>query len=414
MCSSQRPDSSATPWRSATADDKRRLRFDHSRAISQDLPCSTRRDAKPGPRSSGGRHALHVERVVAASRDDDQADGRRPNDAARQLRTLHQGVLTGELAPFHPAARRRPRWPSTRRQATTRRSSPPSIRKNLRLDPERARPERTSTRSASIGSSAFIRGGDVPTSKAGGNFIGWTDVGGVIGRRAHAAEWPQRAGVRARQLARRSAIPADQPGDTRSRTTGRARRGKTSVARLAGVWSYTFSTYVRAAGFERGTAAARRSAHRRQSLPHFGQDPNSLTNARGLPNDRPHMFRVMGSADVPRTGIGGRREPAAPDRQALGGRSAGAASQGDHGSCSSRAARGDCRRRRSLTCACRGPIHGPATGWSCSWNLQPAQDTAEESLANDILFSANFGRPERFVDPRRVMLAVRLNLGGSP
>jgi hypothetical protein len=36
----------------------------------------------------------------------------------------------------------------------------------------------------------------------------------------------------------------------------------------------------------------------------FGQDPNNLTNAYGrLPNDRPHMFRVMGTIDVPRTGF---------------------------------------------------------------------------------------------------------------
>ena len=39
-------------------------------------------------------------------------------------------------------------------------------------------------------------------------------------------------------------------------------------------------------------------------LQHFGRDPNDLTNARGrLPNDRPHMFKVMGSVDVPRTGL---------------------------------------------------------------------------------------------------------------
>ena len=36
----------------------------------------------------------------------------------------------------------------------------------------------------------------------------------------------------------------------------------------------------------------------------FGQDPNDLTNASGrLPNDRPHMLRVMTSVDVPRTGF---------------------------------------------------------------------------------------------------------------
>ena len=36
----------------------------------------------------------------------------------------------------------------------------------------------------------------------------------------------------------------------------------------------------------------------------FGQDPNDLTNAGGrLPNDRPHMLRIMASIDVPRTGF---------------------------------------------------------------------------------------------------------------
>ena len=36
----------------------------------------------------------------------------------------------------------------------------------------------------------------------------------------------------------------------------------------------------------------------------FGRDPNDLTNARGrLPNDRPHIARLMGSVDVPRTGF---------------------------------------------------------------------------------------------------------------
>src|SRR6185436_16772420 len=36
----------------------------------------------------------------------------------------------------------------------------------------------------------------------------------------------------------------------------------------------------------------------------FGRDPNDFTNAYGrLPNDRPHMLRLMGSVDVPRTGL---------------------------------------------------------------------------------------------------------------
>ena len=43
--------------------------------------------------------------------------------------------------------------------------------------------------------------------------------------------------------------------------------------------------------------------------------------------------------------------------------------------------------------------------------LNALNDTAEEALATDNLFSPNFGQPTVFMDPRRAMLSVRLNLG---
>jgi hypothetical protein len=43
--------------------------------------------------------------------------------------------------------------------------------------------------------------------------------------------------------------------------------------------------------------------------------------------------------------------------------------------------------------------------------LNALNDTAEEALATDNLFSSNFSHPTVFVDPRRAMLGVRLNLG---
>ena len=43
--------------------------------------------------------------------------------------------------------------------------------------------------------------------------------------------------------------------------------------------------------------------------------------------------------------------------------------------------------------------------------LNALNDTAEEDLASDNLFSPNFGRPTVFMDPRRAMLGVKLNLG---
>jgi hypothetical protein len=38
-------------------------------------------------------------------------------------------------------------------------------------------------------------------------------------------------------------------------------------------------------------------------------------------------------------------------------------------------------------------------------------DTAEEAVATDNLFAANFGRPTAFVDPRRAMVGVRFGFG---
>jgi hypothetical protein len=43
--------------------------------------------------------------------------------------------------------------------------------------------------------------------------------------------------------------------------------------------------------------------------------------------------------------------------------------------------------------------------------LNALDDTAEERLATDNYFSPTFGQPSAFVDPRRVMLGVRLDLG---
>jgi hypothetical protein len=43
--------------------------------------------------------------------------------------------------------------------------------------------------------------------------------------------------------------------------------------------------------------------------------------------------------------------------------------------------------------------------------LNALNDTAEESLATDDLFSPNFGVATVFMDPRRVMIGLRLHLG---
>ena len=67
------------------------VRFDHSRAISQDLPrgrCGRTRNRRDHP---GPGHALHLERRVATSGRHREAHRRRPDDAARELRAVQPG-----------------------------------------------------------------------------------------------------------------------------------------------------------------------------------------------------------------------------------------------------------------------------------------------------------------------------------
>jgi hypothetical protein len=43
--------------------------------------------------------------------------------------------------------------------------------------------------------------------------------------------------------------------------------------------------------------------------------------------------------------------------------------------------------------------------------LNALNDAAEEGVVTDNAFDARFGQPTIFMDPRRAMLGVRLNLG---
>jgi hypothetical protein len=146
----------------------------------------------------------------------------------------------------------------------------------------------------------------------------------------------------------------------------------------------------------------------------FGRDPNDLTSASGrLPNDRPHIFRIMGSVDVPRTSV-----VIAANVQHFAGKPWAATTlltlpQGDQRvQLEPRGARRlspqsllDLRVSRSFTFGKLGRVELMVDV------LNALNDTAEEGLATDNLFSPNFGQPTVFVDPRRAMLSARVNLG---
>jgi hypothetical protein len=151
----------------------------------------------------------------------------------------------------------------------------------------------------------------------------------------------------------------------------------------------------------------------------FGRDPNDLTNARGrLPNDRPHIARLMGSIDVPRTGF-----VFSANLQHFSGKPWAAAAQITLPQDARRILlepRGsrrlssqtllDVRLSRAFPFGKLGRID------LLLEVLNLLNDAAEESLATETLMTQDlvnpsFGQPASFIDPRRAMVGVRLHMG---
>jgi Carboxypeptidase regulatory-like domain/TonB dependent receptor-like, beta-barrel len=395
------------------------LRFDRSRAVSQDLPVldSAGRETDTSMRGLGTLYTWNVWSPRLGLTMKLTGEGRTVLRAS--YGRFHQGVLTGELEPFHPAAT--PTITSAFDPATggyTRVVSIVDPRTNLRLDPQTRTPhtdeysvgvDREFGRELSL-STAYIH-------KQGRHFIGWMDVGGLYRQET----WMLPDGRSVPVF-----IIANSTADRRFLLTNPAGyslayHGIVIAAekRQSHGWqafaSYTFS---RASGLQvsSGGTAAASQVSTIAGAPYltFGQDPNSLTNARGrLPNDRPQMLRLMGSLDVPRTGF-----VVAANLQHLSGKPWAATAQVSLPQGDQRILlepRGS-RRLSSQTLldvrVSRTVQFGGSTRVELLLDvLNVLDDTAEEGVATDNLFSVNFGRPTMFVDPRRAMFAVRLTLG---
>jgi hypothetical protein len=194
------------------------------------------------------------------------------------------------------------------------------------------------------------------------------------------------------------------------------RRSKGWQAFASYTWSKAYgllpSSNASAAGMQTSTVSPPQPST-------FGRDPNDLTNARGrLPNDRPHIARLMGSVDIPRTGF-----VLAGNLQHFSGKPWTAAAQLALPQGAQRVLlepRGS-RRLSSQTLLDLRLSRPIALGRVGRIDLlldvlNLLNDTAEESLATETqmtetVFSPTFGQPVSFVDPRRAMLGVRLNLG---
>ena len=394
------------------------LRFDHSQAISQDLRAVDSEGNETGAivPGLGTMYTWNLFSPRLGVTLKLSADGR--TILRSSFGRFTQGVLTGELSPFHPGVS--PTTTTAYELATggyTRVVSVVDPKVNLRFDPETRAPR---TDEFSIGvdrevgrrlalAVAYVR-------KVGANFIGWTDVGGEYREETRTLPdgriLPVFVLVNGTSARRFLLTNPDDYSMTYNGLVLAAEKRRSDGWQVFGSYTYSrvsglqVSSGASAAGPQVSTIAGPGNF--------FGQDPNNLTNARGrLPNDRPHVFRVMGSVDVPKTGL-----VVAGNLQYFSGKPWAASAQvalpqGDQrilleprGSrrLSSQTLL-DLRVSRPFTVAGIGRIDLLLDV------LNALNDTAEEGIATDNFFSPNFGQASVFMDPRRVMLGVRLNLG---
>jgi hypothetical protein len=396
------------------------VRFDHSRAISQDLPVLDG-DGNETNRDVAGLGTLYTWNVWSPRLG---ATIKLTGDGRTVMRAsygrFNQGVLTGELSPFHPAAS--PVTTAAFDPSTggyTRIVSVVDPKQNLRLDSDTRTPR---TDEYAIGVDREIGGhlgiAAAYVRKEGTQFIGWTDVGGQY--RPETRTLPD--GRMLPVLVLENSTSARRFLLTNPRGYSLTYNGLVLAAekRRANGWqafgSYTWS---RSYGLQpsSGASAGGPQVSTIAGAPYltFGQDPNSLTNARGrLPNDRPHMLRVMGSVDVPRLDIS-----LAGNVQHFSGKPWAATTQmalpqGDQRILL------ETRGTRRLSSQTLVDLRVSKTMRVKSVRMELLVDllnlldeTAEENLATDNLFSPNFAVPSAFVDPRRAMIGIRLNLGGN-
>ena len=393
------------------------LRFDHNRAISQDVPEFDALVHETGV-TIEGRGTVDSWNIVSPrvgvviKLDSDGRTMLRAN-AGR----FSQGLLTGEISGIHPGRTRNTIIQEPSGVALVRDPS------QVQLDPELRLPY---TDQYSIGldrevgrllavSVAYVR-------KDGRDFIGWKELAGEY-REGHATlndgrdvqVWSLITPSEARlfQLTNPEDYSLTYNGlvlaAERRRSRGWQAFGSYTLSRASGLQPSSGTT---AAGAQVATVGSPPASFAPGVT--FGQDPNDLTNAYGrLPNDRPHMVRVMTSVDVPRTGL-----VVAANLQHLSGKpwaitalvnpneAARAVLIEPRGSrrLSSQTLL-DVRVSRTIRFSDSGHVE------LCLDVLNLLNDTAGESVKSSSYDAATLGEPDIFLDPRRAMLSVRINLG---
>jgi len=393
------------------------LRFDHNRAVSQDIHAI---DANGQETDAviDGWGTLYTENVLSPRLG---VTTKLSDDGRTILRAsygrFHQGVLTGELSSIHRGVT--PTITMAYDAATGGYTTPVSVvdpHINLAIDGETRTPM---TDEYSIGLDRQIRSRLVVAAayihKRGTDSIAWIDTAG---------QYRQDTTTLANGQVLPIYVLTNLPGERRFLLTNpdgyfMNYHGLVLAAdkRMANGWQATGSyTFSRTRGLQASSGGPADAAQLNTVAPSntFGRDPNNLTNATGrLPNDRPHAFRLMGSVTVPRTRI-----MLAANLQHFSGKPWAATTQVS-------LRQGDQR----ILLEPRGSRRLPSQSLVDLRVSRPFQvgsvgtvdlmldvlnllnETAEESIASDNLFATNFGVGTVFVDPRRAMVSVRLRLG---
>jgi len=394
------------------------IRYDHSRSISPDLPARDAQGFETGA-TIAGLGPLYTWDVVS------------PRlglawKVAESGRTIlrsnygrfYGGVLTGELAPVHPG---QPPTTTARFDKTTGQYSQivsvvdPTVQ--VRVDAKTQAP-RTDQVSVSLDhelanhltvTAAYVH-------KSGSEFIGWTDTAGIYAAQTRTLPDGRTIPVLAltTPTAARRFLLTNADGYFLRYNAAMFAVEKRFADRWQTLASYTLSRSEGLQASNGGTPGLGQFSSTFGNATTFGRDPNTLTNATGLlPGDRTHVFRVMGSFEIPRTGV-----MAAASYQYLTGLPWMATALVSLPQSSSQRVLIETRGSRRLASQnlldlrVSKTLRFPGGGQVelLADVLNALDSTAEEGVADDNLFSQNFGRPTVFVDPRRVMFGVRLNL----
>ena len=346
------------------------VRFDHSRAISQDLHARRSRRATKPTRSFAAWARMYTWNSVSprlgAHR---EAQRRWPDDAAGELRTIQPGRADRRARALSP--RRHPdhddRVRPVHRRTTRASSRTVDPKVNLQLDPETRAPH---TDEFSIGVDR-----ELGRPAGGGDRLRPQERHRLhrLDRRrrsvhrgdANVGRRPQHVGVPPRHrltpAAARRFLLTNPDGYSLKYNGLVLAVEKRRARRLAGVWLVYVVEDVWAAALQRHDRGGRAVQHGLPAQPVDVRPRSQRSHQRARPAAKRSAAHVPHDGQRRRAtnGLRDRRQPAALQRQAVGGGRADHVAAGRPArSCSNRAARGGSRRRRCSMCACPGDRFG--------------------------------------------------------